>query len=394
MTMKPLEGLKVLELARVLAGPWVGQQLADLGADVVKVERAGAGDDTRGWGPPFVEGENGENLSAAYFHAANRGKRSVEADFDSEEGRALVRGLAAHADVVVENFKVGGLKKFGLDWEGLRKVNPRLVYCSVTGFGQTGPYAPLAGYDFMVQGMAGVMDLTGEMDGPPMKAGYATADLFCGLYATIGILAALRRRDETGEGGYLDLALMDSQVAVLGYQAVNYFVSGKAPERLGNGHPNIVPYDVFPTSDGSVILAVGNTGQFAKLCEALDAPDLRDNPDYATNEGRVRNRAVLVPELGRRTARFKRDDLLKTLGALHVPSGPVNSVADVFADPHVQSRRLRVDLPCERAKGGSVPTLRSPIMLDGEPMVAPRPSPQLGEHTREVLSDPAWGGAA
>src|SRR5215210_4238548 len=312
--MKPLAGLKVLELARVLAGPWVGQLLADLGADVVKVERAGVGDDTRGWGPPFVEGADGENLSAAYYHAANRGKRSAEAAFETEEGQALVRRLALHADVLVENFKVGGLKKYGLDYDRLNTVNPRLIYCSVTGFGQTGPYAPLAGYDFMVQGMAGAMDITGFPDGPPIKAGYATADIFCGLYATVGILAALRRRDETGEGAYLDMALMDAQVAVLGYQAINYFVSGVVPKRLGNGHPNIVPYDVFPAADGSIILAIGNDRQFARLCEALGAEDLRDDPSYATNQDRVRNRAVLVPELGRRTIRFRRDDLLETLG--------------------------------------------------------------------------------
>ncbi|HEY8566347.1 MAG TPA: CoA transferase [Beijerinckiaceae bacterium] len=390
--MKPLEGVRVLELARVLAGPWIGQLLADLGADVVKVERAGAGDDTRGWGPPFLEGADGENLSAAYFHAANRGKRSVEADFETEDGRALVRRLARHADVVVENFKVGGLAKYGLDAASLRAENPRLVYCSVTGFGQTGPYASLAGYDFMVQGMAGVMDLTGDPEGPPMKAGYATADIFCGLYASTGILAALRRRDATGEGATLDMALMDAQVAVLGYQAINYFVSGKLPKRLGNGHPNIVPYDVFPVADGSVILAIGNTGQFRKLCEALDAADLRDHPDYATNEGRVRHRAVLVPELGRRTIRFRRDDLLDTLGALQVPAGPVNTVADVFADPQVLARGLRVDLPAPHAKDGTIPTLRSPIVLDGLAMVAERPSPGLGAHTAEVSSDPAWGG--
>ena len=391
--MKPLAGLKVLELARVLAGPWIGQLLADLGADVVKVERAGVGDDTRGWGPPFVEGANGENLSAAYYHAANRGKRSVEAAFETEEGQALVRRLAVHADVLVENFKVGGLKKYGLDYESLKAVNPRLIYCSVTGFGQTGPYAPLAGYDFMVQGMAGAMDITGFPDGPPIKAGYATADIFCGLYATIGILAALRRRDETGEGAYLDLALMDSQVAVLRYQAVKYFVSGKPPRRLGNGHPNTVPYDTFPTSDGVIILAVGNDGQFAKLCEAIESPDLRDHPDYRTNEGRVRNRAALVPELGRRTARYERDALLEKLFALKVPAGPVNTIAEVFSDPQAIARGLRVDLPASHAKGGTIPGLRSPIILDGEPMTADRRAPRLGEHQDEVLSDPAWGGS-
>jgi crotonobetainyl-CoA:carnitine CoA-transferase CaiB-like acyl-CoA transferase len=390
--MKPLHGVKVLELARILAGPWIGQLLADLGADVVKVERQGAGDDTRGWGPPFLEGTNGENLSAAYYHATNRGKRSVEADFETAEGQALVRKLASHADVLVENFKVGGLAKYGLDAANLRALNPRLVYCSVTGFGQTGPYAPLAGYDFMIQGMAGVMDLTGDPAGPPMKAGYATADIFCGLYATVGILAALRRRDETGEGATLDMALMDAQVAVLGYQAINYFVSGALPKRLGNGHPNIVPYDTFPVADGTVILAVGNNAQFAKLCEALGAEDLRDHPDYATNEGRVRSRAVLVPELGRRTINFRRDDLLEMLGKLKVPAGPVNTIPDVFADPQVVERAIRVDLAAPDAKGGSIPTLRSPIVMDGEPMVAERPSPRLGAHTQEVLADPAWGG--
>jgi crotonobetainyl-CoA:carnitine CoA-transferase CaiB-like acyl-CoA transferase len=391
--MKPLEGVKVLELARILAGPWIGQLLADLGADVVKVERAGAGDDTRGWGPPFLEGADGGNLSAAYFHAANRGKRSVEADFETPEGQALVRRLAAHADVVVENFKVGGLSKYGLDAASLRALNPRLVYCSVTGFGQTGPYAPLAGYDFMIQGMAGVMDLTGDPEGPPMKAGYATADIFCGLYATVGILAALRRREETGAGATLDMALMDAQVAVLGYQAINYFVSGVLPKRLGNGHPNIVPYDTFPVADGAVILAVGNNSQFAKLCEAVGAEDLRDHPDYATNEGRVRNRAELVPELGRRTATFRRDDLLAILGKLKVPAGPVNTIADVFADPQVVERGIRVDLAAPDARGGAIPTLRSPIVMDGEPMVAERASPKLGAHTQEVLADPAWGGS-
>lgn len=392
MTRKPLEGVKVLELARILAGPWVGQLLADLGADVVKVERSGVGDDTRGWGPPFVEGTAGENLSAGYYHAANRGKRSVEADFETEEGRALVRKLARHADVVLENFKVGGLAKYGLDAESLRALNPRLVYCSVTGFGQTGPYAPLAGYDYLAQGMSGVMDLTGFPDGAPVKAGYATADIFCGLYAAVGVLAALRRRDETGEGATLDMALLDSQVAVLGYQAINYFISGEVPRRLGNGHPTIVPYDVFPVADGSIIIAVGNTGQFAKLCEAIGAEDLRDNPDYATNAGRVRARAVLVPELGRRTARFPRDELLAELGRRGVPAAPVNTVGDVFADAQVLERGLRVDLPAPEAKGGAIPTLRSPIVVDGEPMVADRPSPQLGAHTQEVLADPRWGG--
>ena len=264
----PLAGLRVLELARILAGPWIGQLLADLGADVVKVE-APEGDDTRKWGPPFVEGADGENLSAAYFHSANRGKRSITADFRTAEGQALVRRLAAYADVVVENFKVGGLRKYGLDEASLRKEFPRLIYCSVTGFGQTGPYAPRAGYDFLVQGMGGPMSVTGEPDGAPMKAGYAVADIYTGLYASVGILSALRRRDATGEGASLDMALLDAQVAVLGNQAMNYLVSGTPPARLGNAHPNIVPYDVFPVADGHIIIATGNDGQWRKLCEVL-----------------------------------------------------------------------------------------------------------------------------
>jgi len=257
-----LNGVRVLELARILAGPWAGQLLADFGADVVKVERKGAGDDTRQWGPPFVDDGAGGHLDAAYFHSCNRGKRSIEADFDSEEGRALIRRLARNADVVIENFKVGGLKKFGLDYDSLRAENPRLIYCSITGFGQDGPYAQRAGYDFLIQGMAGAMSLTGQPDGPPTKAGYATADIFTGMYAVVSILAALRRREETGEGARIDCALLDTQLAVLGNQAMNYLTSGRPPGRLGNGHPNIVPYDVFPVADGHVIIACGNDGQF------------------------------------------------------------------------------------------------------------------------------------
>ena len=334
----------------------------------------------------------GENLSAAYFHSTNRGKRSVEADFETEDGRALVRKLARHADVVVENFKVGGLAKYGLDAASLRAAHPRLVYCSVTGFGQTGPYAPLAGYDFMIQGMAGVMDLTGFPDGPPMKAGYATADIYCGLYAAIGILAALRRRDETGEGATLDMALMDLQVAVLGYQAINYFVSGVVPTRLGNGHPNIVPYDVFPVADGSIILAIGNDRQFARLCEALGAEDLRDDPDYAHEPGPGAQprragpgaRAAHHPLPARRPSR----DARKAQGA-----GRAGELG---------RRRVR-RCPGDRARhprrpagaGGEGRHDPDPALADRDrrqPMVADRPSPRLGAHTQEVLADPAWGG--
>ena len=390
--MKPLEGLKVLELARILAGPWVGQLLADLGADVVKVERPGAGDDTRGWGPPFIEGLDGEDLSAAYFHSCNRGKRSVEADFETPEGQEIVRGLAAHADVVVENFKVGGLKKYGLDYEGLRAVNPRLVYCSITGFGQDGPYAARAGYDFMIQGMGGIMDLTGDPEGEPQKIGVAYVDIFTGVYSVVGILAALRRRDQTGEGAHLDMALLDVQTSVLANQAMNYLASGKAPRRMGNAHPNIVPYQVFPVSDGHVIVAVGNDGQFGRFLTVLGRPDLAGDERFRTNAGRVRYRTDLVPVLTELTLRFSRDALLSALEAQGVPAGPINTVADVFADPQVAARGMRIDLPLAAARGGAIPSVRSPIVLDGEPMAAARPSPRLGEHTGEVLNDPSWMG--
>jgi crotonobetainyl-CoA:carnitine CoA-transferase CaiB-like acyl-CoA transferase len=390
--MKPLEGLKVLELARILAGPWVGQLLADLGADVVKVERPGAGDDTRGWGPPFIEGAEGEDLSAAYFHSCNRGKRSIEADFETPEGQEIVRGLAAHADVVVENFKVGGLKKYGLDYEGLRAVNPRLVYCSITGFGQDGPYAARAGYDFMIQGMGGIMDLTGDPGGEPQKIGVAYVDIFTGVYSVVGILAALRRRDQTGEGAHLDMALLDVQTSVLANQAMNYLASGRTPRRMGNAHPNIVPYQVFPVSDGHVIVAVGNDGQFGRFLAVLGRPDLAGDERFRTNAGRVRYRTDLVPVLTELTLRFSRDALLSALEAQGVPAGPINTVGDVFADPQVVARGMRIDLPSAAARGGAIPSVRSPIVLDGEPMAAARPSPRLGEHTGEVLNDPSWMG--
>jgi len=387
----PLAGLRVLELARILAGPWIGQLLADLGADVVKVE-APEGDDTRQWGPPFVEGVDGEHLSAAYFHSANRGKRSITADFRTAEGQALVRKLACHADVVVENFKVGGLEKYGLDSASLRAAYPRLIYCSVTGFGQTGPYAPRAGYDFLVQGMGGPMSVTGEPDGAPMKAGYAVADIYTGLYASVGILSALRRRDATGEGASLDMALLDAQVAVLGNQAMNYLVSGKPPARLGNAHPNIVPYDVFPVADGHIIIATGNDGQWRKLCEVLGEPALAGHPDYAENRARIANRVALTAHLHDLTQRYTKADLLAALEAIGVPAGPINAVDEVFADPQIVARGVRVDLPSAAAKGGSIPTVASPIVIDGVRQVSPRPSPRLGEHADEILNDPAWGG--
>jgi crotonobetainyl-CoA:carnitine CoA-transferase CaiB-like acyl-CoA transferase len=388
--MKPLEGLKVLELARILAGPWVGQLLADLGADVVKVERPGAGDDTRAWGPPFVEAEDGGDLSAAYFHSCNRGKRSIAADFETPEGQELVRKLAAHADVVIENFKVGGLKKYGLDYESLKQVNPRLVYCSITGFGQDGPYASRAGYDFMIQGMGGIMDLTGDPDGEPQKIGVAYVDIFTGVYSVVGILAALRKRDATGEGAHLDMALLDVQTSVLANQAMNYLASGKAPRRMGNAHPNIVPYQVFPVADGHVIVAVGNDGQFGRLVAVLGRPELAQDERFRSNAGRVGHRAELAPLLTGLTLAFTRKDLLSALEKQGVPAGPINTVADVFADPQVIARGMKIDLPSEAARGGAIPSVRSPIVMDGQPMTAQRPSPRLGEHTDEVLSDPSW----
>jgi crotonobetainyl-CoA:carnitine CoA-transferase CaiB-like acyl-CoA transferase len=387
---KPLEGLRVLELARILAGPWACQLLADLGAEVIKVERPGAGDDTRSWGPPFIAGADGENLSAAYFHSTNRGKRSVTLDFDGEQDRAAIRALAERSDIIVENFKVGGLKKYGLDYESLKAVNPRLVYCSITGFGQSGPYAPRAGYDFLIQGMGGLMSITGAPGGEPMKVGVAIVDIITGLYSANAILAALRRRDQTGEGAYIDMALLDCQTAALANQAMNYLVSGTPPARLGNGHPNIVPYQVFPAADGHLIIAVGNDGQFARLCEALGADDLAANPDYRTNEGRVRCREALCAALAGLTAGWQRRDLLAKLEERGVPAGPINDVAEVFADPHVVARGLRHDL----AVGGrTIPAVACPIVIDGERMIAARASPALGEDSEAVLSALKMGAA-
>jgi len=389
---KPLSGIRVLELARILAGPWIGQTLADLGADVVKVERPGAGDDTRTWGPPFVAAADGGDLSAAYFHACNRGKRSIAVDFETSEGQATIRQLAANADVLIENFKVGGLKKYGLDYESLKTVNPKLIYCSVTGFGQNGPYAERAGYDFMIQAMGGIMELTGAPDGEPQKIGVAFADIFTGVYGVIGIQAALRQRDITGQGAHVDMALLDTQVSVLANQALNFLVSGNSPRRLGNAHPNIVPYQVFPVSDGHIVIAVGNDGQFRKLCHALGEPALSDNPDYATNPLRVKHRGPLCARVAGLTVAFTRDELLASLERAGVPAGPINTVADVFADQQVIARGMRVDLANPEAAAGSVPSVRTPIVIDGTPMVADRPSPRLGADTETVLADPAWGG--
>jgi crotonobetainyl-CoA:carnitine CoA-transferase CaiB-like acyl-CoA transferase len=388
----PLHGIRVLELARILAGPWAGQILADLGADVVKVEHPEGGDDTRAWGPPFVERKDGGTLSAAYFHCCNRGKRSVTANFADERDRGLVKRLAQRADILIENFKVGGLKRYGLDQESLRAASPRLIYCSISGFGQDGPYAGRAGYDFMIQGLGGIMDLTGLPDNEPQKIGVAFADIFTGVYAVVAVLAALRRREATGEGAFIDMALLDTQTGVLANQAMNYLISGVAPKRMGNAHPNIVPYQVFPVSDGHLIVAVGNDAQFAKFSSVLGAPALAADPRFASNAERVRNREALAEILAQLTARFSRGALLAALEDQGVPAGPINNVADVFADPQVRHRRMRVDLPAPEALDGLIPGVRTPITLDGIPAAAGTPAPQLGAHNAEVLADPNWGG--
>jgi crotonobetainyl-CoA:carnitine CoA-transferase CaiB-like acyl-CoA transferase len=383
----PLAGIRVLELARILAGPWAGQLLADLGADVIKVERAQAGDDTRGWGPPFVPGKDGSHLGAAYFHATNRGKRSIELDFESEDGCRIVRKLAARSDVLIENFKVGGLAKFGLDYASLAADCPRLIYCSVTGFGQNGPYAARAGYDLMAQGIGGFMDLTGQADGEPTRAGVPISDIFTGVYSVVGILAALTQRERTGRGCHIDTALVDSTVGVLANQALNYLVSSEVPKRIGNAHPNIVPYQVFPAADGHLIVATGNDRQFQKFCTVLGEDKLAADPAYATNKDRLARRSELIGKLSAATARMKRDELLDKLEAVQVPAGPINTLAQVFADPQVKHRGMLLELASAAARGGKIPGVRSPIMIDGEAMASPLPSPRLGEHTEEILRE-------
>jgi crotonobetainyl-CoA:carnitine CoA-transferase CaiB-like acyl-CoA transferase len=383
----PLAGLRVLELARILAGPWAGQILADLGADVVKVERKGAGDDTRGWGPPFVPAADGGHLGSAYFHGTNRGKRSIELDFEEAEGQRLVRKLAARSDILIENFKVGGLKKFGLDYASLAPECPRLIYCSVTGFGQTGPHASRAGYDLMAQGIGGFMSLTGTADGEPTRAGVPVADIFTGVYSVVGILAAVAERERTGRGTLVDTALVDSQVGVLANQALNFLVSGNIPKRQGNSHPNIVPYQVFPVADGHIIIATGNDSQYVKLCTVLGAPELAQQAEYRDNTGRLAHREVLIGRLTELTRRMKRDDLLTKLEAVGVPAGPINELDQVFADPQVIDRGMRLELKSDAAEGGTIPGVRTPIMIGGRPMASERPSPRLGEHTAEILRE-------
>lgn len=387
--MGALSHLRVLDLSRVLAGPWAGQILADLGAEVIKIERPGNGDDTRAWGPPFLKDPRGENTSeAAYYLSANRNKQSVTIDFTQPEGQKLVRELAAKSDIVIENFKVGGLKAYGLDYESLQLENPRLIYCSITGFGQTGPYAKRAGYDFMIQGLGGLMSLTGRPEGEdgagPVKVGVALTDILTGLYSTSAILAALAHRDQGGPGQHIDMALLDVQVACLANQAMNYLTTGVSPRRLGNAHPNIVPYQDFPTADGDFILTVGNDNQFRKFAEVAGQPQWASDPRFASNKQRVAHRAELIPLIRQATVFKTTAEWVAALEGAGVPCGPINDVAQVFADPQVQFRCLQVDLP--HALSGTVPQVASPIRLSATPVEYRRAPPLLGEHTLEVLT--------
>jgi crotonobetainyl-CoA:carnitine CoA-transferase CaiB-like acyl-CoA transferase len=380
-----LQGLRVLDLSRVLAGPWSTQLLADLGAEVVKVEKPGVGDDTRQWGPPYVTSPDGASSEAAYFLCTNRGKRSICVDMASPEGQKIIRDLAAQSDVLVENFKVGALARYGLDYASLSALNPRLVYCSITGFGQDGPYAARAGYDFMIQGMSGLMSVTGEADGAPMKVGVALVDIITGLYASNAILAALRHRERTGKGQHLDVALLDSMVAALANQTLNYLASGSNPRRFGNAHPNIVPYETFTAADGTFIVAVGNDAQFVKLCSLIAAPEIAQDTRFSNNPQRVANRVELIARLNSKLAARPAAEWLRQLDAAGIPAGPINTLEQVFADPQVRSRGLRVDLPDARL--GSVPSVACPIRLSDTPVRYERAPPALGEGTRDVLRE-------
>jgi crotonobetainyl-CoA:carnitine CoA-transferase CaiB-like acyl-CoA transferase len=391
-TPTALNGLKVLDLSRVLAGPWASQMLADLGADVVKVERPGSGDDTRAWGPPWLQDTEGRDTQdAAYFFCANRNKRSVAIDMATLEGQRLLQRLAAEADVVLENFKVGGLRPYGLDHETLCARHPRLIYCSITGFGQTGPYAGRAGYDFLIQGMGGLMSVTGRSDAEegagPQKVGVALTDVMTGLHAAIGILAALHHRERTGLGQHIDLALLDVQVAALANQAGNYLISGQVPGRMGNAHPNIVPYQDFPTADGDMVLAIGNDGQFARFCAVAGRAEWATDVRFATNAARVAHRTALIPLLRQTTVMRTTAEWIRSLESQAVPCGPIHRLDEVFADPQVQARGLRVELP--HALAGVVPGVANPIRLSATPVVYRTAPPQLGQHTEAVLAE--WG---
>lgn len=370
--MTPLHGLKVVELARILAGPWIGQALADLGAEVVKVESP-EGDDTRRWGPPFVEREG--DKTAAYYYAANRGKTCVTADFRTSEGQAEVRELVRDADILIENFKVGGLKKYGLDFESLSALNPRLIYCSVTGFGQDGPYATRAGYDFLLQGMSGLMSITGAADGEPQKVGVAITDVVTGLYGSIGILAAVEQRHRTGRGQHIDMSLLDCATAMLANQNMNYLVTGESPTRMGNEHPNIAPYQVMAVRDGHVILAVGNDGQFTRLCDVLNLAGLKDDPRFSTNQLRVAHRADLTPLLAAALAQWSQSDLLAALEAATVPAGPINTIGQAFEDAQIKHRQMQI------APEG-VPGVRGPWVFSDADLALDRSAPVLPRDTK------------
>jgi crotonobetainyl-CoA:carnitine CoA-transferase CaiB-like acyl-CoA transferase len=387
---KPLGHIRVLDLSRVLAGPWCSQNLADLGADVIKIERPGNGDDTRAWGPPYAKDAQGHDTTeAAYYLAANRGKRSVTVDIASSEGQALLHALVKHCDVVLENFKVGHLKRYGLDYDTLMAIKPDLVYCSITGFGQDGPYAHRAGYDFLIQGMGGLMSVTGERDdlpgGGPQKAGVALTDLMTGMYATVAVLAALTHRDRTGCGQHIDMALLDTQVAMLANMGSNYLNSGKPPKRWGNAHANIVPYQTFACLDGHIIVATGNDGQYQKFVEAGGRPELGSDPRFATNPLRVQNRDLLVPILAEMVEEKRRDEWIALLEAVGVPCGPINDIGEVFANEQVRAREVAIELPHPTA--GTVKLVRNPIRMSATPATSDKAPPLLGQHTDEVLGD-------
>ncbi len=385
----PLTGLRVLDLTRVLAGPWATQILADFGAHVIKIEKPGEGDDTRGWGPPFITNADGTKGDAAYFLSANRGKWSVTIDMASSRGQELIRQLAAQSDIVMENFKVGGLKKYELDYESLKAINPRLIYCSLTGFGQNGPYAQRAGYDFMIQGMGGIMSVTGQPDGAPgaepMKVGVAFADIFTGLYCTIGIQAALYHRERTGQGQYIDVALLDSQVGVLANQALNYLVGGKAPTRMGNAHPNIVPYQTFATRDGFIIMAVATDRQFKEYCAIIGLPDLAQDERFRLNRGRVVNRAELIPLLVEPMKTRTTAEWVAAFEAAAIPCGPINTIDQVFANEQVLARGLQIGLT--REDGVQVPGVANPIVFSETPIEYDKAPPRLGDGTEKVLRE-------
>lgn len=388
MSALPLDGVRIFDLTRILAGPTATQLLGDLGADVIKVERPGQGDDTRKWGPPYVKGPDGEDTTeSAYYLCANRSKRSITIDLASPDGIALAKKLIAECDVLVENFKVGSLAKLGLGYEQLKDEFPGLVYCSVTGFGQTGPYAERAGYDFLAQGMGGIMSITGTPGVEPVKVGVGIADVMTGMYAATNILAALRHRDRTGEGQHIDVCLLDSQVAWLVNEGTNYLVSGEVPQPMGNEHPNIVPYKVFPTADGHVILACGNDRQFQGWCNVAGAEELKTNPDYATNPLRLKNRVALYAAMPAYMATKTTDEWVAALEAAKVPCGPVNTIDRAFADPQVQARGMRIDLPHPLAGEGTVPLIANPVKLSATPVRYRHAPPTLGQHTDEVLAE-------